>query len=83
MCTFIEGFGDIFKSLLTSGIPNIKGDGLSLGLDPFYFEVDSDGAEIIGLKCVLAVANEQAGLTNPTVADDQVFEGCAFVFGGH
>jgi hypothetical protein len=58
MSTFIKRLGDISKPFLSSGVPDIKGDRLSVILDPFDFEIDTDCTQVISLKCVITVADE-------------------------
>jgi len=43
MCTFIVRSSDSFKSLLASGIPNLKFDGISSSLESSNFEINTNG----------------------------------------
>ena len=75
MCSLIEGFGDVSEPFLSCCVPNVESDWGSLHLNSFYFEVDSDGAQIIGLEGILAVSNQNAGFSYSAVSNYQIFEG--------
>jgi hypothetical protein len=57
VCAFVEGLGDVAKALLAGCVPDVEGDLATVDLHAFYFEVHTDGAEVVGLEGVFAVAN--------------------------
>lgn len=57
MCALIERFGDVPEPLLACSVPDIESDLSAIELDSLYLEIHAYGAEILGLKGVLAVSN--------------------------
>jgi len=58
VCAFIITAGDSFKSFLTSGIPNLKLNRLSIDIYGSNFEIDTDGGhEVVVENIVLRHAN--------------------------
>lgn len=74
MCSFVEGFGDVSEPFLTCSIPDVESDWRPLDLNPFDFKVDSDRAQVISLKSILAVSHQNASFSDSTIPDDQVLE---------
>lgn len=74
MCALIKRFGDISESLLACSVPDVQGDWGSLHLNSFDFEVDSYGAEIIGLKGVFAISHQNACFSDSAIPNNQILE---------
>lgn len=74
----VEGFGDVPEPFLSGGVPDVEGGGDAIDLDSFDFEVDADGAEVLVLEGVFAVAEEEAGFADSAVADDEILDGAVF-----
>ena len=68
MCALVERFGDISESLLACCVPDVERDCNSIDLDPFDFEIHSDGAEILMLKCVFAIADKKTCFSDSTIS---------------
>jgi hypothetical protein len=75
VCALIERFGDVAETLLAGRVPDVKGDLVGLQFHPLYLEIHADGAEVVGLEGVLAVADQDARLAHSAIPNDQVLEG--------
>lgn len=59
---------------MAGSIPDIEGDRNAPDLNSFDFEVNADGAEVVVLEGVLAVAEEESCFADSAVAHNQKFE---------
>ena len=57
MSSFVKGFGDVSESLLSRRVPYIQRYRLVVMLDALDLKVDSNRAQVICLKTVLAVSH--------------------------
>ena len=74
VCTLIERFSYVSEALLSCSIPDVEGGLGVVYLDALDLEINSDGAEIIALEVVLAVADQHAGLADAAVSYHQVLQ---------
>jgi hypothetical protein len=47
VCPLVERFGDISKSFLTSSIPNVQRDLITIKLNPLYLEVHTNSTQVL------------------------------------
>jgi len=72
--TTVVAAGDGTESLLTGGIPNLQLDGLSLELHGADFEVNANGGDVALSVGIVGETEQEAGLANTGVADQQQLE---------
>jgi hypothetical protein len=82
MRSFIERLGNIPKSLLSGRIPNIQGNQKIINLDSLHLKIYSNSAQIIGLKRILAIPDQQTSLSDSTIPNDQIFQ-CNILLNTH
>lgn len=78
MCSFVERFGDIAETFLAGSVPDVKGDLVALQFHPLYLEIHADSTQVVCLEGVLAIAHQDARLTDSAVPNDQVLESDVF-----
>ena len=73
-CSFIIGLSDVSESFLSGCIPDLHFDTLIINIQHFYFEVHSDGGNIVLLEDSFAEISKHIGLSNSTVSNYDDFE---------
>lgn len=73
--TLIEGLGDVSEPFLPGCVPDVESDLAAVVVDPLNFEIYSDGAEVVGLEGVLAIAHQQTSFADAAVPHHKVLEG--------
>lgn len=66
--------GDRLEGLLPRGVPDLQFDVRGLDVDHFGSEFDADGVFEVWVEGVVDEPQEDAGLADSRVADDDVFE---------
>lgn len=72
-CPFVVGLRDGLEAFLAGGIPDLQSDLLAVNVDRLDLEVDADGGQVRGHEIVLAKPQQNVGLADAAVADDQQF----------
>lgn len=57
MSPFIKGFRDISESLLTSCVPDVQRNRLTIVLNPFYFKINPNCTQVVSLEGVITVSD--------------------------
>lgn len=67
----VVGLRDGLEPFLPGGVPDLQLDSGAIEGQGLGLEVDADGGEVRGLEGVLAEAEEEVGLADAAVADDE------------
>ena len=71
---FVVGFGDIPESVLPSRVPDLHFDLGCVHCQGFYLEIDPDSWGVGGPVEVVSVPEQDVGLSDCGVADDDHFD---------
>ncbi len=69
-CSFVKGGRKVFKFLLPCSVPNLQFDLQVLHLKGFDLKVDTDCRGICGFETVVAVAQQNIGLSDSAIANN-------------
>ena len=83
MGSLVVDVGDVLEPLLAGGVPHLELDDAASLFDGPDLEVDADGGEEGGVEDVVGEPEEEAGLANGGVADDDDLEDEVVVSVGH
>ena len=75
--------GDGLEALLAGRVPDLQLDRLAVDLDRADLEVDADGRHEVVCEHVVRESQQQRGLADAGVADQQHFEQVVAIFGLH